>query len=108
ASASYGQPAWLGGQHLGLGRVHRDHERLAEDVGQRAARDAVERRAVDVGAGVLGVLVGDDDRILLLGQREQAGERGLDAAQGPAALEGGAVERAAAANKRQGDAASPL
>jgi hypothetical protein len=44
------------GEHLGLGGIQRGDQRLAEQLGQRVARDPVQRRAVDVGARVLGAI----------------------------------------------------
>ena len=59
-----------------------------------------------MGARVLGVLLGDHDRVAFIRQREQPADRRLDAAKVPAALEGRPVDRAAAAIVRQEDAAA--
>src|ERR1051325_7184578 len=93
-------------EHLGLGGVERGDEIGTEDVAERVARDAVQRRALDVGARVLGVLVGDHDRVLLVRQREQPADRRLDATEVPAVLERGAVDRAAPAVVGGEDAAA--
>src|SRR5262249_12260050 len=105
-SARDRQGARRRGEHARLRVVHRDDERLAEDVAQRAARDAVQRRAVDVRARVLRVLVGDHDRVILVRQREQPADRRLDPAQVPAALDRRAMDRTAAAIVREEDAAA--
>jgi hypothetical protein len=54
------------------------------------------RRARGVGAVVVLVVVGDADRVVLVAHREQAADVRLDLMEVPAALERGAMDRAAA------------